>query len=248
MLRMTLQPLHSINLLKPLLIAFAGLFLAACATIGETNSSDPHESSNRNNFQFNESADEGFILGLAQNYQTGINPVIRQGISNFFDNLHYPNTLLNNFLQGKVDRGISDIARLVINSTVGILGWFDVASEFGLARYEEDLGQTLAIWGLGAGDYLYLPLLGPYTDRYVPDFFVRNAINPILYLEVPIALPFLGLDLIQKRAAIIGQTEARDDSALDSYLFTREAFLQRRRFLIYDGNLPTQELDDFFDL
>lgn len=245
---MKFPQLYFANLLKLLLVTFTGLILAACAAVGETNSRDPHESSNRSNFLLNESADEGFMLGLAQNYQTNINSAIRQGIANFFDNLHYPNTLLNNLLQGKVDRGISDIARLAINSTIGILGWFDVASEFGLAKFQEDLGQTFAVWGMDAGDYLYLPLLGPYTDRYVPDFFVRNAINPILYLEVPIALPLIGLDLIQKRAALIGQTEARDDSALDSYLFTREAFLQQRRFLIYDGNLPTQELDDFFDL
>lgn len=224
------------------------MLCSGCNSIGQTTVNDPFEERNRARFESSDNLDATVMIPAAESYVDDLPRGFRLGVSNFFSNLFYPNTMLNNFLQGKFIEGASDIGRIVVNTTLGVGGVFDVASALNIPMHEEDLGQTLAVWGLDAGAYFYLPLFGPYTARNTPDLLMSGALNPLFYTPVAVMLPMSALYLVNRRAEVLLQTEVRDESALDRYLFTRDAFIQRREFLIYDGNVPTTNLDDFFDL
>ncbi|MCG8415304.1 MAG: VacJ family lipoprotein [Pseudomonadales bacterium] len=218
------------------------------STVGQTIVDDPFEARNRERFESSDSLDASLMIPAAESYVEDLPRGVRLGVSNFFGNLFYPNTMLNNFLQGKFIEGVSDVGRLVVNTTLGVGGIFDVATALQIPIHEEDFGQTLAVWGVDSGSYLYLPLFGPYTERYTPDLLMSGLLNPLFYTPVTVMVPLSALYLVNRRAEVLVQTEVRDESALDRYLFTRDAFIQRREFLIYDGNVPTSNLDDFFDL
>ena len=226
-----------------LLAAFVSA-LSACAT--------PLEKSNRFVYQFNETVDKAVFRPTVGLYVCATPRTARMGVSNFFDNLSQPNVILNDFLQGKGQQGFNDLVRFITNSTVGIAGILDVASHIGLEKHDEDFGQTLGVWGVGEGAYLVLPILGPTTTRDVFLFPVRALTNPLTYVggsDSTLALRILSAADERHRAS--DDLEARDESAVDPYVFTREAYLQRRRFLVYDGNPPTSdymdELDDLLD-
>ncbi len=223
------------------------MFGSGCATTGSDPEKDPVEPMNRVFFNVNENLDKYLMKPVAQGYQKITPKPVRSSVTNFFDNLFYPNVILNDFLQAKFKQGFRDFARLFVNTTIGIGGLFDPATPAGLLRHQEDLGQTFATWGMGQGPYLVIPLLGPSTARDVTDLAPRTFLSPLFYIESAAIYGVGALNVINERANLLEATEIRDEAALDSYTFTREAFLQRRKDLIYDGNPPAEEFEDFFE-
>ncbi len=230
------------------LLLVASLALSGCASLGGNGemNSDPLEPANRAFYTFNDTLDNALIRPTAEFYVFVTPAPVRGSVANFFANLGSLNVILNSFLQGKVDEGFAGLSRFFVNSTLGLGGLFDVASEAGMASHEEDLGQTLAIWGVDQGPYLYLPLLGPYSARHTPDLASSTLTNPLFYVSGSILYPVAALGLISKRAEHLDATRMRDEAAVDAYIFTREAYLQRRNNLIHDGNPPAADYDDLF--
>ena len=208
---------------------------------------DPLEPANRAFYSLNEGLDRGLVKPIAEVYDRFTPRPARVAITNFFDNLLYLNVILNSFLQGKLDQGFSDTVRIVVNSTLGIGGLFDVATGMGLPMHNEDFGQTLATWGFNPGPYVYLPIKGPNSSRDLPDLVTTALLNPLTYISGGILLPIQALRIISLRANLLDETRIRDEAAVDPYSFTREAYLQRREYLIYDGAPPTEGYEDIFD-
>ena len=206
---------------------------------------DPFEPLNRGFHAINDGLDDIVVRPVAEKYVEYTPEGMRQGVSNFFDNASYPNVILNDFLQGKFQQGLSDIGRFVINSTIGVAGLFDVATGMGMTEHDEDLGQTLGSYGAGEGAYLELPFFGPSSIRDVTDLPVRRYTNVLFYIgESAVTVPLGILSAIDTRAQLLDATRLRDESALDTYIFTREAYRQRRTHLIYDGDPPLEEFDE----
>jgi len=227
-----------------LIAIFTGsvLLLSGCATV--ENNHDPLEGMNRVSESFNDTLDRYTLKPMAEGYMSGSDPKMRKTISNFYDNITYPNTILNGFLQGKGTQGMSDLLRFVINSTVGIVGLIDVASNIGLKEHNEDLGQTLAVWGLPQGAYIVYPVMGPNSARKTPDFITSTAGDGLFWASFVLApeltIPLTILKFVEKRARLLDASDMRDDLALDPYIFTREAWRQNREYLIYDGHPPAK--------
>ena len=233
----------NMNLRAVLTATAAATVLAGCATSG--NPKDPIEGYNRAMFSFNETVDKAVIKPVAQGYNYVTPQPVQTGVSNFFGNLADIWTSVNNLLQGKPGDALSDAGRVLINSTVGILGLFDVATPMGLEKNEEDFGQTLGRWGVGDGAYVVLPILGPRTVRdtvgLAADIYtdpVRDADAHRGYRNTAIALR-----AIDTRADLLKAEDALEAAALDKYAYVRDAYLQHRRSAIYDGNPPRQADD-----
>lgn len=242
------------KLLKSLLVIVFCHFLIACTSMQHIDesrvidTSDPWESTNRSVYDFNDALDRNIIKPVSTGYVKITPKPFRIGVTNFFDNLRYLNVILNNTLQGKIDQSMSDIFRFVFNTTLGVGGLFDVATPMGLEAHDEDLGQTLAVWGSPQGPYLELPALGPSTMRKLPDFVSTYFLDPFTYwLSFSVAAPVKVLELINKRANFLTASNFRDSAAIDPYSFTRESYLQSRKDKIYDGNPPAENYDDIFD-
>lgn len=202
---------------------------------------DPWESFNRKIYTFNDYADRYFLKPVAKGYDWVTPQFLQDGIHNMFDNVGEVGNIANSLLQAKFHDTANDTARLLVNSTVGLVGFFDVASRLGLEEHEEDFGQTLGYWGVGPGPFIVVPLLGP---RSVRDGFgtVADAYSdPIPYLfdnDVPTRNSLLGLRVIDGRAQLL---DAEELISGDRYIFLRDAYLQRREFLVKDG-----EVEDSF--
>jgi len=224
-------------------LAFAALLLSACATTGN-NPKDPNEGFNRAMFEVHEAIDTVIAKPLAQGYDAAVPLPAKASVGNFFGNVGDLLNGVNNGLQGKVDDGASDLLPLLINSTVGIFGLFDVASEMGLEKHNEDFGQTLARWGMDDGGYLFLPIVGPRTARDGLGFLVDSYADPVRWGidRVSVRNSAVGLRMIDIRASLLPSDRVVEEAALDKYSYIRDAYLQRRRNLIYDGNPP--KLDD----
>lgn len=201
---------------------------------------DPLEGMNRAIFVFNDKLDRYVLKPVAKGYRFITPSFVRKGVSNFFSNLYDPANIVHNALQGKFGEATSDIGRFFLNTTVGILGLFDVATALGFDKHDEDLGQTLAVWGVGEGPYLVLPVLGPSTLRdgtaKVPDIYLY----PPTYMEQRSAAgKVLLVETVNRREQLLDASDILDQAAgEDPYVFVREAFRQRRQSLIYDGNPP----------
>lgn len=199
---------------------------------------DPYEGFNRSMYGFNMGLDKYVLKPVSDGYKTVTPGFMQTGVSNFFTNLKGINVVLNDMLQGKFEQGASDLGRFTTNSTIGLLGLFDVASELGLQHNEEDFGQTLAVWGVDQGPYLVLPIMGPTTLRDGAAVVVDKAANPGTYV------PGTGvLEGINDRAKAEGALNFIDEAALDPYVFTRESFLQYRTNLINDGKADADSLE-----
>ncbi len=208
---------------------------------------DPIEVINRPIYHTNDIIDKYVGEPISQFYVSYTPDPIRARVSNFFDHITYPNVVLNAFLQGKGKQGLEDSSRFLINSTFGAFGFFDVATPLGLKAHNEDFGQTMAVWGVGQGPYLVLPLIGPNTIRDIPDLGVSVVTNILFYVGNPVAIPFAVLGIVDKRSRFDQAIRFRNETAIEPYLFTREAYLQRRNFLIHDGNPPIEDDDLFLD-
>lgn len=223
----------------------ASLVLTGCATTGE-NPKDPWERQNRAVFAFNEGVDKYALKPVAQGYDYVLPTPVKTGVTNFFDNIGDLWIGVNNLLQGKPVDAASDLGRLLINSTVGILGVFDVATPMGLEKHEEDFGQTLGRWGAEPGPYVVLPVAGPRDVRDSGGLAVDLLTDPLSYYphQVAVRNSLWGVRLVNNRAVLLPAEKVIDEAALDKYSYLRDAYLQRRRNLVYDGNPPRPKDDD----
>jgi len=242
-------------LLLPLTLLLSGCSSTPLVDDGERDP-DPWEGMNRSIDAFNTELDNYVLKPVAKGYQAVTPEPVDKGISNFFSNLDDVTVIINDLLQLKPIQATSDLARLVINSTVGILGFFDVAKLIGLEKHNEDFGQTLAFWGAPSGPYLVLPLFGPSTLRDGAGMILVDwRTEPELYVTNRAERYSLySINTIDTRADLLYASNLVEKSSTDSYIFIREAYLQRRRNLIYDGSPPEDEaqgeesMDDFLDL
>jgi len=227
-------------------LAACGLALAltGCSTTA-SNPKDPYEGFNRAMFSVNEGIDKVAAKPLAKGYDAVAPLPVKAGVGNFFGNVGDLWGGVNNTLQGKVGDGASDIGRLLINSTVGIFGLFDVASEMGLDKHDEDFGQTLAHWGVGDGGYVFLPILGPRTLRDTGGWVVDAYADPVRWGidDIPMRNSAYFVRFVDIRASLLPSDKVVDEAALDKYAYIRDAYLQRRRSQIFDGR-PPKELED----
>ncbi len=199
---------------------------------------DPYEGFNRSMYGFNMKVDKYVLKPVANGYKAVTPEFMQTGVTNFFTNLKGINVVLNDVFQGKFHQSARDAGRFATNSTIGVLGLFDVASEFGLENNVEDFGQTLAVWGVSQGPYLVLPLFGPTTLRDGSAVVFDKAANPGTYV------PGTGIvEGINDRANAEGALNFIDEAALDPYVFTRESFLQYRQNLVNDGKTDATNYD-----
>jgi phospholipid-binding lipoprotein MlaA len=220
--------------------------LQGCATTGG-NPADPLEPLNRAMFSFNDTLDEAVMKPVAKGYRFVLPGMVRTGVSNFFSNVDDVWISINQVLQGKLLLGLGDFGRFLFNSTVGVVGLFDFASEVGLPKHSEDFGQTLAWWGVGGGPYVVLPILGPSTVRDGLAFIVDAEIDPVWRIgDVSVRNTAVSIRFIGRRAELLDISNVLEQAALDRYALLRDAWLQRRRSLIYDGD-PPREKEDFDD-
>ncbi len=200
---------------------------------------DPWENWNRKVFAFNEGLDEKVLKPVATGYAKVVPQFVRRGVDNFFSNAADAWSAVNNVLQGKPEPAFTDVVRFTTNTVFGFFGILDIASEFGLEHHYEDFGQTLGRWGFGAGAYIVWPLIGPSTVRETIALPLDRLASPALYInDGRYQFSVIGLQIINTRANLLGASRVIDDIALDKYTFIRDAYLQRRRSLTFDGDAP----------
>jgi len=216
------------------------LLASGCATV-DADPRDPFEGMNRGVFAFNDSFDRTIATPIARTYRGALHPEIRDRVRNFFSNLADPLIGVNNLLQGKFEDGFFDWVRFGFNTTIGLLGVHDVASDMGYEKHNEDFGQTFGWWGAPPGPYLVLPFLGSSDVRDGLGTGVDFYVDPMRLIE-PDGLRYSlwALRFTNVRADLLDASRLLEEAALDRYVFLRDAYLQRRRSLIYDGRPPRE--------
>jgi len=237
-------------------VLLAGL-LSACAQLpanSQRSAADPWERMNRGTHQFNNSVDRAVLKPVATAYRDHVPEPIRTSVTNVLDNLGYPTTIANQFLQGKLKEGLQDTGRFLLNTTFGVAGIFDLASRAGLDKHDEDLGQTLGRWGMPSGPYLVIPLLGPSTVRDTPTRYVdsRTAADQLLDDEVRLFRKDAweygrpAISVLDTRAGLL-QLDRLRDQAFDEYVFVRDAWMQRREYAVQDGDVEEAPIEIYSD-
>ena len=235
------RPVRVVSVFAAAGIAIA---LAGCTTIqaargGPGQRLDPWENWNRKVFSFNEDVDRAVLKPVATAYTNVVPQPVRRGVGNFFSNFADAWSAINNMLQGKFQAGFDDVTRVSTNTLFGLFGVLDVASEMGLDHHYEDFGQTLGRYGIGAGAYMVLPILGPSTVRDAAAIPLDRLASPPAFFDgTGTQVGLTVLQIINTRAGLLGATRVIDDIALDKYTFVRDAYLQRRRSLVFDGEEP----------
>jgi len=233
----------TLSRLRACAAAAAVLVLTGCATTA-SNPQDPLEGYNRAVFSFNDAVDRTVLKPTATAYKNVVPGFAQTGVNNFFGNLSDAWSMVNNLLQGKGEEGATDFGRVALNSTFGIFGVLDIASEAGMQKHNEDFGQTLGKWGVPSGPYLMLPLLGPSTVRdtaALPADIAGDAWkykDPANWRNIG-----AGIRIVDKRASLLDASSLMEEAALDRYEFLRDGYLQRRQSQVYDGNVPRQADD-----
>jgi len=236
------------------LLALCVLGLNACTTLnGPAAENDPLESYNRSIYKFNDGVDHYLLKPVAKGYDAVTPDFAQQGIGNFFNNLDDVLVIANDLLQFKLLQAAQDTGRFVVNSTLGLLGFIDWASDIGLEKHHEDFGQTLGVWGVPAGPYFMLPFLGPSTIRDTGGLTADSTyFNPV-YKELNKGFPppsrsskkavwgMVALDTVDSRAKLLKAEAILEEAALDKYSFIREAYLQKRKNLVFDGAPPEDD-------
>lgn len=219
------------------------ILLSACASVpGGPTKGDPFESYNRAMFSFNEGLDEYVLRPVAEGYDAVLPSPIKKGITNFFSNLGDIFVILNDLLQFKFSQAVEDTGRFVFNSTIGLYGLFDVATPMGLPKHDEDFGQTLATWGVGDGPYIVLPFFGSRTLRSTAGLITESAYDPVYDIKPEDNMyGTVLLRVVDSRYQLLKASRIVDQAAIDKYSFLRDAYLQYRKNLIYDGNPPQQK-------
>lgn len=232
------------SIFTPLQMLSRLAIVAGCAIVcgcAATNPRDPLETYNRAMFGFNEGVDQVIIRPAAKGYSTVMPQVARTGVSNVFSNVGDVWISINNLLQGKPVEAAGDLGRFLINTTLGVGGLIDWASDWGLEKHDEDFGQTLGRWGVGSGPYVVLPFVGPRTVRDGLGFGVDSVADPLYEVDpVRTRNSLIGLRLVEDRAQLLPLDKTLEEAVIDKYAYVRDAYLQRRRNLIYDGRPPRE--------
>ncbi len=231
--------------MKKLLISLL-LSTLSISAIAEENV-DPFEDVNRSIYEFNDTIDDNLLEPVSRAYKDHVPEVAQDGVSNFFGNLRDVSTLANQILQFKPVESVETFGRILVNSTIGLGGLFDVASDMDLTTENEDFGQTMAVWGVEEGPYVVLPLLGPSTVRDGAGLYVDTTsdANMIDKTEGIGFISSTAINIIDKRVELLPATDMLDLSD-DPYTMMRSSYLQKRKFDVFDGNLPVEE-DEFDD-
>ncbi len=230
-----------VNALRTALLILL-LALQGCATVTQPNPRDPLESFNRTIFGFNDVVDKAVIKPVATGYRAVTPNWLRKGVGNFFNNLEDVWSAVNNGLQGRGQEFSDSVGRVMVNSTIGLLGVFDVASDLNIERHTADFGLTLGRWGVAPGPYVVLPFFGPRTLREVAGLPVDTRGMPVYNIgdqETRTLLPMV--DVIDLRAKYLNAGDVLEGAALDAYSFRRDAYFQRQRNIQYDGNPPEED-------
>jgi phospholipid-binding lipoprotein MlaA len=226
-----------------LVFAIAALLVTqGCATVSQPNARDPLESFNRTMFGFNEAVDATVIKPVATGYRAITPNWFRKGVGNFFNNLEDMWSVVNNGLQGRAQDFSDSVGRVMVNTSIGLLGIFDVASDLNIERHTADFGLTLGRWGVPPGPYVVLPVLGPRTLREVAALPLDSYGMPVYHLgdqDTRTWLPVM--DVVDIRAKYLNASNVLEGAALDSYSFQRDAYFQRQRNVQFDGNPPDEE-------
>jgi phospholipid-binding lipoprotein MlaA len=228
-------------LAKTALLLTTSLALTGCAANGDPR--DPLEPMNRAIHSFNEEVDRAILIPIAKGYKKVTPDVAETGIRNFFSNLDDVTVVANDILQLKLEQTTRDFMRLMFNSTFGMFGLLDVASEMGLIKHNEDFGQTMGRWGAGSGPYLVLPFMGPSNLRDTAGIVIDSRHTDLVrnHDDVTTRNPVLALRLVARRADLLEAKRAVDAAALDNYEFTRDFYLERRKGLVFDGKPPLED-------
>ena len=243
------NPIYYKSVLGLLLLSW---LVSGCATTAN-NEADPLEKFNRGVFAFNEGVDKAVVKPVAKTYKAIVPDPVDQGVTNFFSNIGDIVVVANDLLQFKFKQAASDTGRFFLNSTVGLLGFVDVASELGLPKHNEDFGQTLGYWGVDSGPYLVLPVLGPSSPRDAFGWGADSFLDPLFYATSspsiidPAYLGPYAVKGVDTRADLLGAEKILGIAALDKYSYIRDAYLARREYLVYDGEPPESDEDDLFD-
>lgn len=236
------------KLLSIIFLLTSCLFISACANNQHKEPQDPWQGVNRGIYQFNDTLDRAILKPIAQGYDKVMPKPVDKGIDNIFSNIGDVVVLLNDILQLKLKQSVSDTGRLLVNTTLGLGGIFDVASPLGMPKHNEDFGQTLGRWGTPSGPYIVLPFMGPSTVRNsigrLPDGAVNNVVlNEIGIDELDERLIYSGIAIVNTRQGLLGASDLLDNSGADPYTFLRESYLQRRVQLVNDGIAQEEPLD-----
>lgn len=232
------------NLTRLLFIAVIAVFTSGCAATHSTTPADPLESFNRAMYKFNDAADKSLAKPVAQGYDAVMPELGKVMVNNFFSNLDDVIVTANDFLQFKITQGISDGARVLVNTTLGVGGIIDVAS-MRLEKHNEDFGQTLGYWGIKSGPYIVLPILGPSTLRDGVGLYVDSRPSKLRRVShMRTRNQLYATKAISRRAQLLEQEKLLDEAAIDRYEFIRDAYLLRRESLVHDGNVPREDYDD----
>ncbi|WP_206950923.1 MlaA family lipoprotein [Trinickia acidisoli] len=231
---------------KNVTLALAAAALAGCASVQTPTPGDPLEGLNRTVFKFNDTVDTYALKPVAKGYKWAVPQPVRSSVTNFFSNIGDVYVAANELLELKIADGVGDVMRVVINTVFGVGGLFDVATLAKLPRHSADFGVTLGHYGVPAGPYLVLPLLGPSTVRDAAGLVVDYYGNPLSYVQPSsVSWALYGVNLVNTRANLLTTVDVLSAAAIDKYSFVRNAYLQRRRFLISDGdgadNLPNYD-------
>ncbi len=228
-------------------VSLTALVLSGCASTNAPKA-DPLEGINRATFAFNDTVDAAVLKPVAKGYQAITPQFLRSGVNNLFTNVGDVAGAVNSLLQGKPTQAASNAGRFLVNSTLGILGLFDVATPMGLEKYNEDFGQTLGTWGVGTGPYLVIPFMGPSTLRDATGRGVDSYLGWARQVDhVPTRNTAYGIEIIDVRANLLGAGQTLEEAALDKYQFLRDAYLQRRLRAVHDGKAPREKLDQLED-
>ncbi len=243
---------HYLHLVRITFCCILVAMLSACATTGSRDPADPFENFNRSAFNFNKAMDKGLFNPIGELYDAILPEFVDRGISNFFSNLNDISVIVNDILQLKIGQAVADFARMIFNSTIGLLGFFDVSSNLGLPKHREDFGQTLAKWGFDSGPYLVIPLFGPTTLRAATSFGMdATLLNPVSYVNNTAYLSgLMSLNYIDFKADLLSTGDLLGIAAVDEYEFVKSVYLQHRDRLVHDrqdDELGEEELMDFDD-
>jgi phospholipid-binding lipoprotein MlaA len=222
------------------------LLCSACATVKTPDPNDPLESYNRAMFAFNDTLDKYALKPVARGYKAVTPDIVDKGVTNFFSNIDDVVVLVNDILQLKIKQAVSDTTRIVFNTFIGLGGLIDVSTKFGLPKHDEDFGQTLGYWGVGSGPYLVLPFFGPSDIRDAGGFTVDTVeFDPLQKIpKQSDRYTAVSLKYIDIRADLLKATDIIDATAIDRYSYIRDAYLQRRKNLVYDGHPPAGPSDE----
>ena len=224
------------------LMLAAAMTLSGCASFRAAAPGDPIEPINRGIYSFNNTFDHYLFKPIAKGYDAVVPGPIKTGVTNVFQNVSDVQSLVSDALQLKGAKFGDDLGRVMLNTTFGIGGLFDLATPMGIERGNEDIGQTLGYWGIGSGPYLVIPFLGPSSLRDAVGRFGDSKINPVSYVSsVPVRNSLTGLSVVDARVGLFPAEDLLNQAALDKYTFLRSAYLQRRQSLVLDGKRPKEE-------